>query len=83
MIRIALYASSSGFSSRGHILVEDLTENMTPMVRLFLVLAFVSYFFIRLLGLQAVFVNATSVVESWPLCSTNFKYLAITARKPV
>ena len=63
--------------------VEDLSANIMPMLRLFFVVAYIPYFFIRLLGLQAWFVNTVAGVESYRGMHNHvWRYIAVTARKP-
>lgn len=62
--------------------VEDLTRNVAPMFYLFVVLAFLPYLLIRLLGLEAMFVNAVSAMKTYFYFSNDIKYLVIKARKP-
>jgi ubiquinone/menaquinone biosynthesis C-methylase UbiE len=62
------------------IVVKDLTTNITPMLRLFFVLAYVPFLITRLLGLQAWFVNTMAGVEGYrgrEFC----RYVAVSARK--
>jgi sterol 24-C-methyltransferase len=62
--------------------VEDLTMNVAPMFYLFVVLAFLPYVFIRLFGLEAMFVNAVSAMKTYLYFSNDIKYLVVRARKP-
>jgi sterol 24-C-methyltransferase len=62
--------------------VQDLTENVAPMFHFFVILAFIPYLVIRLLGLQVFFVNAVSAVECQLFIRPGLKYLAVKARKP-
>jgi hypothetical protein len=47
------------------VVVRDLSENVMPMIRLFFVLAYVPYLFVRLLGLEAWLVNTAAGVEAY------------------
>ena len=61
---------------------EDLTRNTAPMLMFFTILAFLPYLFIRLLNLQAFFINAVSAVERWLYLRRDCRYVAVKARKP-
>ena len=61
--------------------VRDLTANVLPMLKLFFILAYVPYLFVRLLGLEAWFVNTTAGVEGYR-AKEYCKYMAVSARKP-
>ena len=61
--------------------VQDLTQNVAPIMRFFFLLAYISYLIIQLLGLEAHFVNAMAGVELWRH-GDNIRYLAFKARKP-
>ncbi|KAK9327522.1 S-adenosyl-L-methionine-dependent methyltransferase [Lipomyces starkeyi] len=63
------------------VVVRDLTTNVTPMLRLFFVVAYIPYLFITLLGLEAWFVNTVAGVAGYRarhIC----RYVAVSARKP-
>src|SRR5271155_5696401 len=45
--------------------VQDLSQNVTPMMRFFFLLAYIPYLIIQLLGLEAHFVNTMAAVELW------------------
>ncbi|KAK9384922.1 S-adenosyl-L-methionine-dependent methyltransferase [Lipomyces mesembrius] len=63
------------------VVVKDLTTNVTPMLRLFFVMAYIPYLFITLLGLEAWFVNTVAGVAGYRarhIC----RYVAVSARKP-
>ncbi len=64
------------------VVVEDLSANITPMMRFFFVLGIVPYVFVRLLGLQSHFVNTVAGVEGY-LGRKYWRYVAVSARKPV
>jgi ubiquinone/menaquinone biosynthesis C-methylase UbiE len=62
------------------VVVKDLTANVTPMLRLFFVLAYIPYLIIKFLGLEAWFVNTVAGVEGYrgrQFC----RYVAVSARK--
>jgi sterol 24-C-methyltransferase len=61
--------------------VNDLSVNITPMLRLFFVLAFLPYLIVKLFGLEAIFINtvaAYKLYKSRDYC----RYVAVSARKP-
>lgn len=62
--------------------VQDLSQNVAPMMRFFFLLAYIPYLIIRLLGLEARFVNAMAAVELWHH-SDNVRFLMVKARKPL
>ena len=62
--------------------VQDLSQNVAPMMRFFFLLAYIPYLIIRLLGLEAHFVNAMAAVELWHH-SDNVRFLMVKARKPL
>lgn len=69
----------SGF---GNINVENITSRVAPMLKKFYQLAYVPYFFIKLLRLQRKFVNTTAGVELYNLRNDDlFRYNIITATK--
>jgi ubiquinone/menaquinone biosynthesis C-methylase UbiE len=61
--------------------VEDYSENIRPMLRLFYVLAVVPYFFIKLLGLERWFVNTVAGAVLYAY-HQHWRYVAVTATKP-
>ena len=64
------------------VVVNDLTTNVTPMARLFFLLAYIPYLFVKLLGLQSHFVNTVAGVEVYrgrEYC----RYVAVSAKKPL
>ncbi|KAK9358391.1 S-adenosyl-L-methionine-dependent methyltransferase [Lipomyces starkeyi] len=63
------------------VVVKDLTINVTPMLRLFFVMAYVPYLFIRLLGLEAWFVNTVAGVLAYRQRHLG-RYVAVSGRKP-
>lgn len=65
------------------ILIEDLSANIKPMLRLFFVLAIVPYLFIKLFGLEPWFVNTVAGVGAYLGNRRGlWRYIAVTARKP-
>ncbi|KAK9491183.1 S-adenosyl-L-methionine-dependent methyltransferase [Lipomyces doorenjongii] len=64
------------------VVINDLSINVIPMLRLFFVMAIIPYFFIRLFGLEAWFVNAVAAVESYRGRHLG-RYVAVSARKPL
>ena len=65
------------------VVVEDLSENVRPMARLFFLVAYVPYLIICLLGLQAWFVNTQAGVEGYRVFKKHlWRYVAVTAKKP-
>ncbi|TVY68992.1 Sterol 24-C-methyltransferase erg-4 [Lachnellula suecica] len=69
----------SGFED---IKVEDLSENILPMVRMFYILAFIPYTIISFLGLKAYFVNTVAGYESYAYRGP-VRYITVTAKKPL
>lgn len=61
--------------------VNDLSTNIRPLLRLFFIVAFIPYLLIRLLGLQAWFVNTMAGFEGYR-GRQRWRYIAVTARKP-
>ncbi len=66
------------------IAVEDLSANIKPMLRLFFVFAIIPYLIIKLLGLEAWFVNTVAGVGAYLGNRRGlWRYIAVTARKPL
>ncbi|KAL2782627.1 S-adenosyl-L-methionine-dependent methyltransferase [Aspergillus keveii] len=61
--------------------VQDYSENIKPMARLFYVLAFIPFFFVVILGLERYFINTAGRFGAYYYRSY-WRYLAITATKP-
>ncbi|KAK9482223.1 S-adenosyl-L-methionine-dependent methyltransferase [Lipomyces starkeyi] len=93
--KVNKYAAMPGYDQFGHgavqrilqdvgfqeVVAKDLTTNVTPMLRLFFVMAYIPYLFITLLGLEAWFVNTVAGVAGYRarhIC----RYVAVSARKP-
>lgn len=65
------------------VVVEDLSENMKPMMRLFFLVGYIPYLIICLFGLQAWFVNTQAGVQGYRVLKKGlWRYVAVTARKP-
>jgi sterol 24-C-methyltransferase len=64
------------------IMLEDLSVNIRPMLRLFFIIAIIPYLFIRLLGLEAWFVNTVAGVQGYR-GRYIWRYVAVSARKPI
>lgn len=65
------------------VVVEDLSDNVRPMARLFFLVAYIPYLVICLLGLQAWFVNTQAGVEGYRVFRKRlWRYVAVTAKKP-
>jgi len=61
---------------------QDLTVNVTPMLRWFFILAYIPFLFVKLLGLQSFFINTVAAVKAYQsrqYCS----YAAVSAKKPL
>lgn len=64
--------------------VEDLSANIEPLLHLFFLVGYVPYFFIRLLGLQAWFINIQAGVQGYRLLKRRLgRYIVVKASKPV
>ncbi|PVH87124.1 S-adenosyl-L-methionine-dependent methyltransferase [Cadophora sp. DSE1049] len=63
------------------VVVEDLSKNIEPMLRLFFVLGMVPYLFVRLLGMEKRFVNTVAGVDGY-LGRRYWRYVVVSARKP-
>jgi sterol 24-C-methyltransferase len=65
------------------VVVEDLSENIKPMMRLFFLVGYMPYLIICLLGLQAWFVNTQAGVQGYRVLKRGlWRYVVVTARKP-
>lgn len=61
--------------------VNDLSINITPMLRLFFILAYLPFLIVRLFGLESVFINTVAAVKLYN--SRDYcRYVAVSARKP-
>ncbi|KAK0622067.1 S-adenosyl-L-methionine-dependent methyltransferase [Bombardia bombarda] len=63
------------------VVVQDLSANIRPMLRLFFVFAFIPYFFIKLFHLEWLFPNTVAGAQGY-LYQKHWRYLAISATKP-
>ena len=64
--------------------VEDLSENVKPMVRLFYLLAYIPWLIICFLGLQAHFVNTQAGTLAYPAMKRRLQtFVGVTAKKPM
>jgi len=61
--------------------LEDLTDNVLPLWRLFGVLAYLPLQLFRLLGIQDRFINTMAGVESWQHWGEG-RYISVRAVKP-
>lgn len=61
--------------------VDDYSQNIRPMLRLFYVLAAIPYLFIKLLHLERFFINTVAGAQGY-LHQDHWRYVAITATKP-
>lgn len=65
------------------VVVEDLSENIKPMIMLFYIVAYIPFLVIRLLGLEAWFVNTQAGVQGYQVLKWGlWRYVAVTAKKP-
>ena len=65
------------------VVLEDLSEHITPMLFLFFIVAYLPYLIIRLLGLEAYFVNTVAAVGIYRGAKAKVcRYVAVSARKP-
>ncbi|KAK0613072.1 methyltransferase type 11 [Bombardia bombarda] len=63
------------------VVVQDLSANIRPMLRLSFVFAFIPYFFIKLFHLERLFPNTVAGAQGY-LYQKHWRYLAISATKP-
>ena len=64
-----------------NVVIEDLTMNVMPMLRLFFVIAYIPFLLIRLLGLQGSFVNTLAGYSGYR-ARKYWKYVSVSGRKP-
>ena len=65
------------------IVVEDLSENVKPMVLLFYIVAYIPFLIIGILGLEAWFVNTQAGAQGYEVLKWRlWRYVAVTAKKP-
>ena len=63
--------------------VDNLSENIKPMIMLFYVVAYIPFLIIRFLGLEAWFVNTQAGVQGYQVLKWKlWRYVAVTAKKP-
>lgn len=66
------------------VVVEDLTENVKPMVMLFCIVAYIPFLIIGLLGLDPWFANTRAGAEGYRVLKWRlWRYVAVTAKKPL
>ena len=64
------------------VVVEDLSENIKPMIMLFYVVAYIPFLIIRFLGLEAWFVNTEAGIQGYQVLKWGlWRYVAVTAKK--
>jgi sterol 24-C-methyltransferase len=62
--------------------LEDLSVNITPMLRLFFILAYIPYLFVKIFGLESFFINTVAAVKLYK--SRDYcRYVAVSAKKPL
>ena len=77
---LQLMLEKQGFQD---VVVQDLSENIRPMARLFFLVGYIPYLIICFLGLQAWFVNTQAGVQGYRVLKRRlWRYVAVTARKP-
>ena len=63
--------------------IEDISENIMPMLRLFFLIGYLPYLIICFLGLRAWFVNTVAGVQGYRAMKKKMcRYVVVTARKP-
>ncbi|KOS47588.1 hypothetical protein ACN38_g1459 [Penicillium nordicum] len=72
------FLEEAGFTD---VKLTDLSENVKPMLRLFFILAYIPYLFIRAFGLERLFVNAVAAIVGYRYYDIH-RYCAIRATKP-
>ncbi|KAK0108852.1 hypothetical protein ONS96_002692 [Cadophora gregata f. sp. sojae] len=63
------------------VIVEDISDNVLPMLRMFYVLAFIPYMIIASLGLKHKFINTVAGYEGY-VYRDAARYITVSARKP-
>ncbi|KAH9215572.1 S-adenosyl-L-methionine-dependent methyltransferase [Leptodontidium sp. 2 PMI_412] len=63
------------------VIVEDISDNVLPMMRMFYLLAFIPYMIISFLGLKHRFVNTVAGYEGY-VYRDAVRYISVSARKP-
>lgn len=65
------------------VVVEDLSDNIKPMMRLFFLVGYIPYLIICFFGLQAWFVNTQAGVQGYRVLKRRlWRYVVVTAKKP-
>ncbi|KAL4816630.1 S-adenosyl-L-methionine-dependent methyltransferase [Aspergillus spinulosporus] len=68
----------AGFTN---VTVQDYSDNIKPMTRLFYLIAYIPYLIVTFLGLERYFINTIAGVQSYR-GRNHWRYLAISATKP-
>jgi ubiquinone/menaquinone biosynthesis C-methylase UbiE len=68
----------AGFTN---VTVQDYSDNIKPMTRLFYLIAYIPYLIVTFLGLEKYFINTIAGVQSYR-GRNHWRYLAISATKP-
>ncbi|RMZ84997.1 hypothetical protein DV738_g323, partial [Chaetothyriales sp. CBS 135597] len=63
------------------VMVQDYTDNIRPMTRLFFLIAYIPWLIVSLLGLERYFINTVAVIDGYRNHDRH-RYLAIAATKP-
>ena len=63
------------------VVVQDLSDNVLPMLRMFYVLAFIPYWVVRVLGVKTWFINTVAGFEGYKY-RDSARYVVVSARKP-
>lgn len=72
--------SEAGFEN---VRIEDISQNIMPMLWLFWVVAYVPYLVIRIFGLQSHFINTMAAAEGYDAMKKQYtRYIIVTATKP-
>lgn len=61
--------------------VNDLSINITPMLRLFFVLAYIPFLIVKFFGLEHIFINTVAAVKLYQF-RDYCRYVSVSARKP-
>ncbi len=62
--------------------LNDLSINITPMLRLFFILAYLPFLIVKLFGLESIFINTVAAVKLYK--SRDYcRYVAVSAKKPL
>jgi hypothetical protein len=63
--------------------IEDISQNIMPMLWFFHIVAYVPYLLIKWFGLQSYFINSMAAVEGYEAMKKRYtRYIIVTARKP-